>query len=179
MEQYIKNCVQSKQHFREFKVQVKTNVSNRQSFQPIWEPEKWKDVRFETNCYAYALDIPIKTQFHSDYWVGRYSAENSRQFTDTEYNSTRELVEAFLNDLYELGIEVSSYRPNEISQKGSYNIGLLYERVPDDFHFVRQDVDGSWSHKLGFVHMPEKITLEKLEDCYTVVSYFNLKRRMI
>ena len=42
--------------------------------------------------------------------------------------------------------------PNE---HGGYKISL-YESS-DDFHFIRQNEDGTWSHKLGYSDLVERI----------------------
>lgn len=105
------------------------------------------------NCYSYALGLPtpfliwFSMVFNCDYG---FSAKPGFS-VDKEYYSWRN-TEALITGLYQdcdsLGIEVYDSSLEEQNSHGGYKIALYNGNA--DFHFMRQDDDGLWSHKLGY-----------------------------
>ena len=114
---------------------------------PKFEPEKWEGM-YTTNCYAYALDLPISDPKTLVFIPGNIGNESSERENRNIWTST-DLVEGVKRDLDFLGI---SYREDDISlKKGEYRIAIYVIptvcSLPIGFHFVRQDETGEWSHK--------------------------------
>ena len=104
-----------------------------------------------TNCYCYALGITFPKIFYKKYM--KYSIEpfchnlgfaSRHLFAATE----NEKLENFYRDLDVLNIKYYESGLNQDNFYGGYKIALYLSRY--DFHFLRQNVDGSWSEKRGY-----------------------------
>lgn len=119
--------------------------------------ERWDQARgYEThaNCYSYAVNDmdrndPGGTTPGMISGVPVMSGKNvvDRESFDLYKNNLIAVSQA--DGLINIGSEI--IRP----QEGHYLVGL-YARYPDDkyqeadFHYIRQNSDGSWSHKAGY-----------------------------
>lgn len=105
------------------------------------------------NCYSYALDI-FNPEGISNVilQLGLNVGYLSRNLV---YNGTKEkYLYGLAKDFEELNIdsyEISSDLPNE---HGGYKIAFYLSF--NDFHFLRQNSDGSWSHKVGYLNRLDK-----------------------
>ena len=66
----------------------------------------------------------------------------------TDIASKEEIVDNFLLDLDCLGIKHFETSVNDKNRHGGYKVSLY--NCYDDFHFSRQNKDGSWSQKIGY-----------------------------
>lgn len=114
-----------------------------------------------TNCYGYALNnhyIPGTKISTGNFYPGEYS-----NYIMTVPYTKDDIVEAINRDFKMLGEnferyvffqEVSKY---QICPIGSYKIAIALDNIGNnDFHFYRQNIDGSWSHKLGKLEITDK-----------------------
>lgn len=125
------------------------------------------------NCYIYALVIPtlesINNMFISyiDYNIGFISEK------DITFN-TRVLLDNFKRDLDILGIEYYSTCINDSNKHNGYKVAMYKSK--EDFHFIRENSDKVWSHKIGYsdnieVVKPEyKLGDYNLVDCFEIVK---------
>ena len=117
------------------------------------------------NCYAYALR---KTEWEH---VGDASKTVLRSVSDIE-----EVASVVLLDGADRGIRRLSSISDAISED-EYRIalrtgcGIFHDVVIEDYHFMRQDADGTWSHKPGQAeirHLDEGVTPDDVSwDLFT------------
>ncbi len=128
--------------------------------------EEWKTTN-KCNCYGYAMgfDKSESDIFYFAYQLGRIGFElshlkdpSSNRFEKYFNKSFQELFEL---DLDTLGIEYKSVSEDfeslcDIDSDGYLSwVVALYQRDGDksdavDFHFLRKDQNGVWSHKQGY-----------------------------
>lgn len=150
------------------------SVSYPQSFCPELYPN--------TNCLAYAIGTKIPDINHSFYFPGGIGGS-----IDTFYPS--EMVENFVKDMKLLGInaEVISLEQAKETNKEGQIVALFYSYIINDFHFIRRDKEGGWSHKIGYDKpkykaIPVKVSYnyeryyyeEKKDIVYDLIAFFNL-----
>jgi len=127
-----------------------------------YQPTLWNDygdILYSTNCYAYAIDLqydPItgelfplnRSQYYyclqpgelAGYWVDWYSALNDYSASEIKYACG-------LDANYIGGIFASAGR-YEACSAGTYKVALV--TAPGwDYHWYRQNPNGTWSHKMG------------------------------
>ena len=112
--------------------------------EPDYEPEKWNDNendRKNHNCYAYVLDnfIPGRPKRPQP------GHRNIHEKVFTAQNFTREeIARRAISD----NPIIYCADPNVACQKGYYKGVLVIDRF-NNYHWLRQDSDGFWSHKPG------------------------------
>ncbi len=130
---------------------------------PKYEPEKWDEAtNFYNNCYNYATNLATGKASHPGQWKG----DDGHQYEKP--------AEAMTLDYLKKGCELDGLKYFNPADSGltltcpkSCHLVALYilPHVVDqngkstqkgDFHFARQDSDGTWSHKQG-PFKPEKI----------------------
>lgn len=117
----------------------------------VFEPQVWKPLRETRNCFTYALNI--KSGIIEKELVGVFGKLVGLHPKNNIY----------LNEIY--AILFDTLKVCGISFRKSY----FEERVPygwhkvaiylstEDIHWLRQDDDGSWSHKLGWYALPTNL----------------------
>lgn len=116
-----------------------------------YNPEEWESVKTSTNCYLYGINNKHKFEEPYDFF---FNPQNTS--LDVRQNlSTEDLLPSnFKKILYNDSI-IKNYSLREISKYdqckyGTYKIAV-YVTEPyfskDDFHFYRQNSDGTWSYK--------------------------------
>jgi len=137
-------------------------------------PEKWKkcSIRENTNCYAYALDLPIdpKTERRFISWEhiqpGNICNRKGKViFWDSiirklDKKGIKYFISEFRKDCKYLGYEVrkSSYKE---SRRGDWwKVALCFDK--EDYHWYRQNDDGTWSHKMGMAEASNKDKKDKV-----------------
>ena len=120
---------------------------------PLWQPKLWEEINKEeylkhTNCYSYAFN-------YIDY--GREKLQPG-EIHGTKYNKTTcdEIIQKMKNDYINDTIEKTSLE--EVFSKDRYKVALFIDpdkqrentnKRDQDYHFYRQDCNGTWSHKPG------------------------------
>lgn len=124
------------------------------------------------NCYSYALGLRCPEIFAHMFdekciMFFPYNIGLMHTFF-TSYDRCEFDLES---DLDSLGIKHFDVDYEEPCEHGGYKISL-YES-DDDFHFIRENSDGSWSHKYGFsngveIVKPAKYLFDKYEHVKTM-----------
>ena len=154
---YADSCQMSRNYHytQDNKNQKVKNINNdflpRSGSEPDYHPEKWnKDFidRINHNCYAYVLDDFIKDRpkrpqpGHRD--------KGLQTFRKQDY--TRE--EMTRRAIYD-NPSIYCTDPNKACQKGYYKGVLVIDRY-NNYHWLRQDSNGFWSHKPGQLPVTNK-----------------------
>ena len=107
------------------------------------------------NCYCYALGLKFPYRFYHSYNtlsmdpfvhnVGFISKAN-------DAFKKEEIMENFYKDLKVLNISITSSSIKEKSKNG-YKVAIYFDnfyKFYQNFHIARENIDGSWSEKLGY-----------------------------
>lgn len=134
------------------------------------------------NCYAYAM------QFDVDLYKSKYY-ENKRE-NCIKYNpgflsnnipliyTIDSLIEAVYYDLEILGINMSCCDLASPISNDSYKIAIMIEsnKINKDFHFIRQNYDGSWSEKQGYGGSVNIVNPKEQNKNYVLIHTIKIKR---
>ena len=107
---------------------------------PSYNPQEWNTDKLQrvSNCYSYALD-DVNNGKNDKHQPGMYRFGT---FASEPYRAP-DLIYRVLSDNPSIrSVDISDIPPN-----GFYRVVLFIG--PGDYHFMRQDVDGYWSHKPG------------------------------
>lgn len=101
------------------------------------------------NCYSYALGFHCPEEFAKIFDEKCAIAfPFNIGLMNSFFTSYDKLSSDLDSDLDSLDIKHYDIDYDEPCSHGGYKISL-YE-TDDDFHFIRENSDGSWSHKIGF-----------------------------
>lgn len=104
------------------------------------------------NCYSYALDLfnpkgisneKLELGLHIGYLSNNISA----------YPDLNKYLYGLQKDLEILEIDSYGSCYDKENVHNGYKIAFFFSK--NDFHFVRQNADNSWSHKIGFLNKIE------------------------
>lgn len=107
----------------------------REKFPLNYEPKEWEAYK-EANCYPYAIGLKTNENF----LIG--------DFIDcrmTRSCSIESILDVLQLELEALGFEVEECETEDSIAKG-FKIYLKFDAM-HNYHFLRQDSDGLWSHK--------------------------------
>lgn len=134
----------------------------------------------DSNCYSYALGSRYKEERYSEGYI--YNLGSMSGYDPPK--DKKEAEEAFMSDMKVLGIKVRKSSLSEETRNGEWKVVLFFDYEFDeiykisfrDFHFARQDEDGSWSHK-EFIEGPVRSLGSNPEYCtdLDLVGYYMLK----
>lgn len=123
--------------------------------------EDWVNTK-NTNCYAYALGLDVSIydldieEFSPGFTFGEipkcYSKESLLEYIVKDLDNLK-IDFRFVNDYYKLGgneWKVAIFGGQEYSCDSF-----------DDFHFLRQTIDGIWTHKTGYYDEPTNMDSKK------------------
>jgi hypothetical protein len=117
-------------------------------FELNYEPAVWNDaglVQYSTNCYAYALDRHSGFELGHKLQPGELSGEPLSTAADVDAGRIQELVEA---DAEAAGFTFEESTATATCPSGTYKVALVVDPGVD-YHWYRQNPDGTWSHKPG------------------------------
>lgn len=143
-----------------------------QPIQPEYNPEEWEGKKF--NCYIYAMRICKSFIKKRPYGVPGFIAGINELKDEKD-----DVLRNFKADCEELGLKVVESSIDEKICSCEYKIAI-YVAPGTDFHFARQDKDGTWSEKKGW-NGPIKII--KTEDVtknyrdYEFVGIFKVSKK--
>ena len=146
---------------------------------PSFEKDYRWNLYSEGNCYCYALMLPTPKAFVSAYYSkGKHEFPHDVGFlSGKEYsNDIGVCYDNLRSDLDFLGIDYYETDIDACNSHGGYKISFL--KSIDDFHFLRQNIDGSWSHKRGYSSYIERTSFDAkiLEDFKCVKTLEIVKR---
>lgn len=135
------------------------------------------------NCYYYALGFTTPDVFSDVY--GRFKKKmmthnigfisgNTIDVSDPD-----DLMYGFEIDMGYLRIKCFDSEVDKPNQHNGYKVSLY--RGFKDFHFTRQNSDGSWSHKLGYTSTIEKVEMlqERVLGRYDYVKTLEIAKPVI
>lgn len=142
------------------------------------------------NCYAHALNCSFEDREFSLYSPGAICATfyGSDTFFEADYFFRPDLlVKLVKRDCAVLSINACSCNFGDKIDENSYKIALAYSKKDNDFHFIRQNNDGSWSEKPGFgnifkrcksqiINYRGETTIECYGTFYKVIEIFKLQK---
>lgn len=117
-------------------------------FELNYEPAQWNDagiVQYSTNCYAYALDRRLGFAEGHKLQPGELSGNPLSSAADVDVDRIKELV---LADAAAADFTFEEIAVKETCPSGTYKVALVVDPGVD-YHWYRQNPDGSWSHKPG------------------------------
>ena len=102
---------------------------------PAYEPERWnrQDLIRDVNCLGYALNVEA--------WLPLI---DPREFTDR-----RAAIAAGVRKAVSFGMLLEPSEDPAV-RPGHYLVALTWGARPRNWHWLRQDADGVWSHKMGY-----------------------------
>ena len=107
------------------------------------------------NCYSYALQLDIDLNT-SKYFILGYIANRKLE----KYNKVR-VIDSFLKDCEKLNISACETNIEAENLIDTYKIAIFIKpELLNNFHVIRQNIDGTWSHKPGWYRNPERIELD-------------------
>ncbi len=130
------------------------------------------------NCFAYALDVvnANNTNFGSLGKTGRY-----KNYIEC---GRRKLIRYLYDSFEEFHLMIRKSSFYDKLERGETKLALGVK--PYDFHFIRNNLDGSWSHVRGWGQPPENLTdiltnqelinYIRSELGYIFVGYFAYKK---
>ncbi len=136
-----------------------------------------KEYRYGFNCYAYAMRFPLEYSvcdryFHAYYVPGFLTTRPFEIFDPST------LIELFNRDCDSLELRHEPANIDDPIEPDSYKIEIFYSRKEKDFHFLRQNDDGTWSSKRSWEKIPiiEKFPAMDI-NTYIPVSVQKISRR--
>lgn len=159
--------------YEKFIRQIKKNVK-KQPLPPDYNPEDWADKSF--NCYLYVLRACLDVRIYDNYIVPGFL---SRGQVNDYRNLKSCLLEYFMEDLEELGLNAVKTTVESKVVPESYKIAV-YVKEKRDFHFARQDSNGKWSQKPGWIKNIELLDsndVSKNIDGYQFLGVFRISKK--
>ncbi len=132
-------------------IQPVPSTTSDYEFENSMEIYNSKDYIKRTNCYAYALDIVNNPLTGEDFkksgadWAAQPGMFSGIQFVVGDTLGQR-YFKIIKNDVEKLGWTIQPYS-EELT--GGYIIALAVSYETGDYHFYREDGDGTWSCKRG------------------------------
>jgi hypothetical protein len=139
-----------------------------------------------TNCLGYAMQIKRKfAPSNQGYpWLepGSFSGECAQPYTE------KTLIRAFKSDCEFLGIDVKDVDKRAPLKKDAYKISFFFDFtkayieegsdiVRTDYHVIRQDADGKWSHKNGWFGPVERFNGNNIDSRFDLVGTYEISRK--
>ena len=112
------------------------NRIQKNNYPSEFDPNSWND-HILSNCYCYALNLKSSDCF----LIGDFI--NKRV---THQDSDDRIISVLLEELEALGFDIKEVETDTVCEKYSQKI-FLGRDSDGDYHFIRQDADGLWSHK--------------------------------
>ena len=142
------------------------------------------------NCYTYALGLPSMKTFIR-LFVGIDFDDvfpfNVGFMNQSPYFLSGRDEDTFLHYFYKdcRALNIKVYETDEHSQNihGGHKIALYVYYCHgniEDFHFIRQNMDGVWSHKKGYFNQPQlTFFAPTLENRYEHIKTFEIVKPII
>ena len=116
-----------------------------------YNPDLWSNSRvmYQTKCYNYAFDLQVMPGTNSLYTMkpGR-GLDVYSEWLDTELFTIDTVTEAVIQDSKSMGFMFIEIDKETRCNDGTYKVALVVDNGKD-YHWYRQNPDGTWSHKFG------------------------------
>ncbi len=116
-----------------------------------YDPQPWSSVQSFKNCYAYALNVMVNPYPYMENkpWALQPGTSNSfNNLYNPNYLTKSFLEEMVGYDSVNYNFTFQSVDENQKCENGSYKVALVID-PGTDYHWYRQNSDGTWSHKPG------------------------------
>jgi len=126
-----------------------------------YKPEVWRsyDVCTSTNCYIYAINLPKNPHSTTGkYWSWEHvqpgklgGVKNISQTFISPFDKEK-FINAVKLDLAAIDMEIVESTYEEVRKGRWWKVALVFDNSPmgfGDYHWYRQNEDGTWSHKMG------------------------------
>ena len=138
---------------------------------PTYDTSDWNTQTYQsyTNCYSYAFNMLVNPLTGEKFPTGgmqpgmlsgQYNIKTQKDFDNyfTAYlagttKSNAALVNLIVADMASVGL---SFVPYEAGMAGGYKVALVVS-PGKDYHWYRQDIDDTWSHKQGQLPITQDI----------------------
>ena len=140
---------------------------------PIYNPEEWSKRSRDFNCYAYVLQINNISLEELDPGFTIGITMKKKEIT------AESVLKNFLIDCENLNLNVSKTTIDEEIGKDAYKIALFVING-FTFHFIRQDSNGAWSHKRGWldpIAIINESDILKEDNLYKLVGIFKISKK--
>ena len=120
--------------------------------------KEWINVN-KTNCYAYALGIDVN---YEDLGINGYEPGFTCDLRLPSNFDGSDLINNVVKDLDNLGIDFRHVNDYYKLGEGEWRIAIFggyrysFDKF-DDYHFMRQSLDGIWVHKSGYYGKPTNL----------------------
>lgn len=125
---------------------------------PRYEPGRWNDngvIQTSTNCYAYACNDPMRHVYYDKPQPGQFAG---KPVGEMEHSAVRYAVmtDDLVRDRRRMQRLIPLIRlrgdavPECVVNVPGYYLIALVTAPGADYHWLRQDNDGMWSHKPGW-----------------------------
>lgn len=141
------------------------------------------------NCYSYALGLQTPDDFIylRENKLHLYEPGTMSCFRRVSRN-IKDLVKGFLDDCTILELECIESQIDAPLDINTNKVAIYILRNPfcdksiSDFHFIRQNTDGSWSHKLGYRYGVSVIQMDNIEYLlsdrgYSFLGAYTLRKK--
>lgn len=106
-----------------------------------FDPTQWED-KMRANCYTYALGLDEDEGFLIGDFIGKRV---------TDKNTMSKQLDIFKEELEALGFDIIKCDVDDFAEEGYQKIYIEWNEK-NQYHFLRQNADGVWSHKAeGFL----------------------------
>lgn len=139
----------------------------------------WSKLRFlkkKTNCYSYALNAQKNPNLNDYEFMQPGQSIKNHSLSSSELSSAEILKNLISMDAQNLDFGFRSVEETSRCSEGCYKVALVM-CLKTDYHWYRQNRDGSWSHKPGKTNVINYDTFGKLimdpRRCGRNYSYCN------
>jgi hypothetical protein len=114
---------------------------------------------YNYNCYAYALQLRIPLIAYED--INYQPGFLTNATPCNKVYDQQSLLTGFLSDCEFLGLKAEETETDSPLMKSAYKIMVChYDPAIQDFHFVRQNKDGNWSHIESWGEKPTLVSAQ-------------------
>lgn len=125
------------------------------------------DISPYRNCYAHALNCMYEDKDFSVYSPGAIYAtfkETDLFFENEDFYFRADLcIKLIKRDCSVVNINANCCDFDSKVNENTSQIVLTYSKQDNDFHFLRQNADGLWSHKPGFGSIRRRVKSERID----------------
>lgn len=131
--------------------ELQQSFINGQKYPITFDKFLWRGRETERNCFAYALNL-VEGKIEKEWFNVNYFSDLLERKVKDEY-TVGEVYRNFLQVFHLIGVKYRRCSLKTKVPKGYYKVAMLIETK--DVHWLRQDEDGTWSHKPGWKYKPQ------------------------
>lgn len=120
-------------------------IINDNQYPMKYEPAEWAKNYPKSDCYTYAIGLKMDIALLIGDIIGKRV---------TSHDSYEVQKSVFMEEMEALGFHVRECETGDKTQKGEFKIYIEFN-PKGEYHFLRQDEDNLWSHKL-FGNYPKR-----------------------